>query len=67
MPYTTDRAASRHGRDRDLLPAGPRVGPYEAPYDVRRGYQQPLRAVDERPAADVLYFRAREERTGDAG
>ena len=62
MPHRTDRAASRHGRDRDLLPAaGPRPGPYELPYDVRRGYQQPLRREADAPAGDTLFFRAREE------
>jgi hypothetical protein len=61
MPYAFDRPASRHGRDRDLLPAGPRVGPYEQPYDVRRGYQQPLRRGARGPAVDVLLFRARGE------
>lgn len=45
MPYSIDRAASRHARDRDVFPDGPRLGPYEAPYDVRRGYEQPLRRV----------------------
>jgi hypothetical protein len=58
MPYAPDRAASRHSRDRDLLPAGPRLGPYELRYDVRRGYQQPLRDGADAPAAEeVLLFR----------
>jgi hypothetical protein len=61
MSYVSDRVASRHGRDRDLLPAGPRVGPYEQPYDVRRGYQQPLRRGADAPAVDVLLFRARDD------
>jgi hypothetical protein len=62
MPYASDRAASRYGRDRDLLPAGPRVGPYELRYDVRRGYDQPLhdRSADASPSG-VLLFRARDE------
>ena len=62
MPYASDRAASRYGRDRDLLPAGPRMGPYELRYDVRRGYEQPLhgRSADA-PAAGVLLFRARDK------
>jgi hypothetical protein len=63
MPYAPDRAASRHGRDRDLLPAGPRMGPYELRYDVRRGYQEPLRDPgDAGPAEDVLLFRGRDPR-----
>lgn len=58
MPYAPDRAASRHGRDRDLLPAGPRPGPYELSYDVRRGYQQPLRPRPAAPREEVILFRA---------
>jgi hypothetical protein len=62
MPYTPDRAASRHSRDRDLLPAGPRLGPYELRYDVRRGYDQPPRPGSTGPRSrDVLLFRARDE------
>lgn len=62
MPYAPDRAASRYGRDRDLLPDGPRLGPYELRYDVRRGYQQPLRDVSaDASPVDVLFFRARDE------
>jgi len=61
MHNVHDRAASRHGRDRDLMPLGPRVGPYELPYDVRRGYQQPLRRPVDAPAADVLLFRGRDQ------
>lgn len=62
MPYSIDRAASRSGRDRDVFPDGPRLGPYESPYDVRRGYDQPLRRVprEERETATVL-FMGREE------
>ena len=66
MPHSFDGAASRHGRDRDLFPAGPRLGPYEAPYDVRRGYQQPLGGPSGDPSpVDVLFFRAREDRDGE--
>jgi hypothetical protein len=63
MPYASDRAASRYGRDRDLLPAGPRMGPYELRYDVRRGYDQPLHpaAGPDFSAEDVLHFRARDK------
>ena len=62
MPHASDRAASRHSRDRDLLPAGPRMGPYELRYDVRRGYDRPLRPGSaDAPPADVLLFRARED------
>ena len=68
MSYATDPVASRHGRDRDLLPAHPRPGPYELRYDVRRGYQQPLRQRSADAPADVLLFRAREDRDdGDRG
>jgi hypothetical protein len=42
MSHATDPAASRFGRDRDVFSDAPRMGPYETPYDVRRGYQQPL-------------------------
>lgn len=63
MPNAFDPAASRHGRDRDLLPPRPRLGPYELPYDVRRGYQQPLRQPARDPSpVDVVFFRAREDR-----
>jgi hypothetical protein len=68
MPYASDRAASRYGRDRDLLPAGPRMGPYELRYDVRRGYDQPLRDSAGGPdfsAEDVLHFRARDKEDED--
>jgi hypothetical protein len=34
MPPLSDRPASRTGRDRDLLPRRPAVGPYESPYEV---------------------------------
>lgn len=64
MSHATDRAASRHARDRDrdLLPAGPRLGPYELRYDVRRGYQQPLRgAPADASPVDVLFLRARDD------
>jgi hypothetical protein len=62
MPYSADRAASRYGRDRDLLPAVPRLGPYELRYDVRRGYERPQRPGSaDSPRADVLLFRARED------
>ncbi|HEX6041087.1 hypothetical protein [Longimicrobium sp.] len=66
MPYSMDRAVSRHGRDRDLFADGPRLGPYEAPYDTRRGYDQPLRRVtrDEREVATIL-FMGREDRLTD--
>ncbi len=63
MPYGSDRAASRFGRDRDVLPDAPRLGPYEAAYDVRRGYEQPLRRLprdrDDGPA--VVLFMGRDE------
>jgi hypothetical protein len=62
MPYAPDRAASRFGRDRDVFPDTPRLGPYESPYDVRRGYQQPLRRVPRgREEEPTLLFRGREE------
>lgn len=58
-----DRAASRYARDRDLLPARPRLGPYELRYDVRRGYEHaaPVRPPADPSGADVLLFRARED------
>jgi hypothetical protein len=62
MPYAPDRAASRFGRDRDLLPAHARLGPYELRYDVRRGYEQaPARPSADAERPDVLLFRARED------
>lgn len=62
MPYTPDRAASRHARDRDLLPVRSRPGPYELRYDVRRGYEQSLRdVVEDAPSAGVLLFRGRDD------
>jgi hypothetical protein len=63
MSYAPDRAASRHARDRDLLPAGPRMGPYESRYDVRRGYEgaAPGRPSRDTSPEDVLLFRARED------
>ena len=61
----SDSAASRFGRDRDVFPDGPRPGPYETSYDVRRGYQQPLRRGANGPASDVLLFRARDRRDHD--
>ena len=61
----SDRTASRHGRDRDLLPARRRPGPYEIAYDVRRGYQQPLRAPADAAPGPVLLFRGREDADGD--
>jgi hypothetical protein len=56
MPYRLDRAASRFGRDRNVFPDRPRYGPYESPYDVRRGYQQPLRRVRRRGEEDRTAF-----------
>ena len=61
MPHTQDRAASRFGRDRDLLPDRPALGPYETPYDVRRGYQQPLRRTLRRADEEPTRFRGRDE------
>jgi hypothetical protein len=62
MPYALDRAASRFGRDRDLFPDHPRFGPYESPYDVSHGYEQPLRRVPRSGGeAEPALFRSREE------
>lgn len=62
MPYTPDRPAARFARDRDLPPSRTGLGPYEARYDVRRGYEQaPARASREASRPDVLLFRARED------
>jgi hypothetical protein len=67
MPYVSDRAASRFGRDRDVLPDAPRLGPYESPYDVRRGYDQPLRRVprERDEGVDTALFMGREEQDGE--
>lgn len=67
MPYTSDPAASRFGRDRDVFPDGPRLGPYESAYDVRRGYQQPLlrRSVRRREEEPAILFLGREEEEAD--
>jgi hypothetical protein len=48
MAPLPDRPASRTGRDRDLLPPNRVPGPYEAPYDVRIGYQPPERPAPRR-------------------
>ena len=64
MSFAPDRAASRFGRDRDLLPDTRRPGPYETPYDVRLGYEQPLRRVrrrDVEPAQTVFFLGRVEE------
>lgn len=57
-----ETAAARHARDRNVFPHDGAPGPYEAAYDVRRGYDEPLRAasrVRERP--ETLQFRGRGE------
>jgi hypothetical protein len=65
MPYAADRAASRFGRDRDLLPDAPRTGPYESAYDVRRGYDQPLERAPRRDVSgEVLRLAGREDGRG---
>ncbi|HVH12164.1 MAG TPA: hypothetical protein VM759_03880 [Longimicrobium sp.] len=62
MFSTTDSAASRFGRDRDVFPDSPAPGPYEAPYDVRRGYQQPLRPTTRRREREAtVLFMGRED------
>ena len=61
MSHALDGAASRFGRDRDLVPEPPSLGPYESPYDVRRGYQQPLRRAPREEGGRVLLFRKRDE------
>ena len=60
MPYAPDRAASRFGRDRDVLPDAPRLGPYETPYDTRRGYQQPLLRAARTREQETMFFLGRE-------
>jgi hypothetical protein len=68
MSHATDRTASRFGRDRDMFTDGPRLGPYETPYDVRRGYQQPLRRAvrrHQRGEATVLFLGREEEGGGE--
>jgi hypothetical protein len=69
MPYAFDRAASRFGRDRDVFPDHPRYGPYEAPYDVRRGYQEPLRTAHRADGDEphTLYFLGRETGLAEEG
>jgi hypothetical protein len=69
MPYTFDRAASRFGRDRDLFPDGPRRGPYETPYDIRHGYEAPLRRAPRGREldAETLMFLGRTEEDEDGG
>ncbi|HYW12960.1 MAG TPA: hypothetical protein VE871_13460 [Longimicrobium sp.] len=64
----SDSAASRFGRDRDVFPDGPRPGPYESSYDVRRGYQQPLsRPIrrHDRGEAVVLFMGREDEDRGE--
>lgn len=62
MFSTTDSAASRFGRDRDVLPDASGPGPYETPYDVRRGYQQPLgRIVRRHEREATVLFMGRED------
>jgi hypothetical protein len=61
MPYLLDRAASRFGRDRNVFPDRQRFGPYESPYDVRRGYQEPLRRIPRRDEEErAAFFLGRE-------
>jgi hypothetical protein len=70
MSHATDRTASRFGRDRDVFPDGPRPGPYETSYDVRRGYQQPLRRAarrHERAEGTTVLFLGREDEEPQAG
>ena len=65
----SDSAASRFGRDRDVFPDGPRPGPYETSYDVRRGYQQSLRRAvrrHERGEGTVLFLGRDEEDRGES-
>jgi hypothetical protein len=65
MSFAPDRAASRFGRDRDLLPDAAPLGPYETPYDVRRGYQQPLRRTRRRDLEpETAFFLGRMEDDG---
>jgi len=61
-----DTAASRFGRDRDLLPDAPRPGPYEAAYDVRRGYQQSLDRAPRQPRRKGLVLLEDGAGDGDA-
>lgn len=58
--YPNERPASRTGRDRDLLPEPSGPGPYETPYDTRRGYQQPLTRRRARGEAAVARLMPRE-------
>ncbi|HEX8691992.1 MAG TPA: hypothetical protein VF746_06215 [Longimicrobium sp.] len=57
MPHPIPRDESPHrGRAEDRR----RLGPYETVYDIRRGYDLPVRER-RRGAGDVLLFRGREE------
>ena len=61
MPDAHDSAGGRHTRDRNALDRGDRLGPYEAAYDVRRGYDQPVRAPASRTAAAAVQLRGRRD------
>ncbi len=60
MRHETSRPASRTARDRDVLPDAPPPGPYESPYDTRRGYQQPLGPRRSRAEPAVLRLMPRD-------
>ncbi|MBB4639147.1 hypothetical protein [Longimicrobium terrae] len=61
MPYLQEPDAS-HGRDRGAPVPRRRLGPYEAAYDVRMGYQEPVEAGARTPAPEPLLFRGRGDR-----
>ena len=69
MSHSTNPAASRFGRDRDVFSDAPRVGPYETSYDVRRGYQQPLgRPVRRHERGEgTIFFLGREDEVDGHG
>lgn len=61
MPYVQD-PGDPHGRNRNVPPPRRRLGPYEAAYDVRMGYQEPVEAGSRTAAPEPLLFRGRGDR-----
>lgn len=62
MPYVQD-PGDPHGRNRDTR-SPRRLGPYEAVYDVRMGYQEPAESGARTPSPEPLLFRGRGDRSG---
>ncbi|HEX8395354.1 MAG TPA: hypothetical protein VF665_23595 [Longimicrobium sp.] len=61
MPYLQD-SVGRHARDRGEHAPRTRLGPYEAAYDVRMGYQEPADPAPRTPSPEPLLFRGRGDR-----